>query len=251
VINAEAAAASTARKAGESEGDASPGSPSRAATATATVAGDASPGGINSINSGHYSGISGEEAIFFENQRYFFIIIIITIITIIIIFIIIIIIVIIICTKCDGESCSTYLLTPTSHLCTDGSTLTLTTALCSLIQLSASEGMGVAELPPPHRQGQVEVHYRLIPSSLLSYTPLMHSSHTLLSYTPLIHSSHALLSRPPLIHRLSIRYSSHSNRAGTAWAHVLDTEQYDMVIDLSLPGCDAEGEEEGIVRRRG
>ena len=32
-----------------------------------------------------------------------------------------------------------------------------------------------------------------------------------------------------------------SNRGGTAWSHTLDTELYDMVIDLSLPGCDAEG----------
>jgi hypothetical protein len=36
--------------------------------------------------------------------------------------------------------------------------------------------------------------------TLLSYTSLIHSSHTLLSYHPLIHSSHSLLSYPPLIH---------------------------------------------------
>jgi hypothetical protein len=55
-----------------------------------------------------------------------------------------------------------------------------------------------------------EVHH-----TLLSYTPLIHSSHTLihsshilLSYTPLIHSSHTLLSYTPLIY--SLVRSSHT-----------------------------------------
>jgi hypothetical protein len=39
-----------------------------------------------------------------------------------------------------------------------------------------------------------------IPSIILSYTPLIHPSHTPLSYTPLIHPSHTPLSYTPLIH---------------------------------------------------
>jgi hypothetical protein len=49
-------------------------------------------------------------------------------------------------------------------------------------------------------QGVTTDDFELLQVVGLSYTPLVHSSHTLLSYTPLIHSSHTLLSYTPLIH---------------------------------------------------
>jgi hypothetical protein len=72
---------------------------------------------------------------------------------------------------------------------------------------------------------------------LLSYSPLIHSSHTLLSYTPLMHSSHTLLSYSPLI------LSSHSC-VGSCHSSVC------LFVDCWCQACKATKAAAGVVKVR-
>jgi hypothetical protein len=72
--------------------------------------------------------------------------------------------------------------------------------------------------------------------TLLSYTPLIHSSYTLLSYTPLIHSSHTLLSYTPLTHSplLLLLHSSHTLSSHTLSTHTLSSPPPPSLLSYTL-----------------